>query len=206
MERTRRAPAPAVGQAFFPLDEELGLGGGSLSPQAQEWLVRLGTWMPFKQAAQMLVAITGIQVSQATARRQTEAAGAAYEAVQTAEAEEIKRTLPQAPQGAAEPLLSADGAFVPLVDGEWAEVKTLALFEVQRSRKGEPCTRELSYFSRLAEVGTFEELALVETHRRGLEQAQAACAVLDGAEWLQGLVDYHRPDAVRILDFAHAAE
>jgi hypothetical protein len=25
-------------------------------------------------------------------------------------------------------------------------------------------------------------------------------------EWLQGLVDYHRADAVRILDFAHAAE
>jgi len=32
------------------------------------------------------------------------------------------------------------------------------------------------------------------------------CAVQDGAEWLQGLVDYHRADAVRILDFAHAAE
>ena len=28
----------------------------------------------------------------------------------------------------------------------------------------------------------------------------------DGAEWLQGLADYHRADAVRILDFAHAAE
>jgi len=32
------------------------------------------------------------------------------------------------------------------------------------------------------------------------------CAVQDGAQWLQGLVDYHRADAVRILDFAHAAE
>jgi len=29
--------------------------------------------------------------------------------------------------------------------------------------------------------------------------------VTDGAEWLQGLIDLHRPDAVRILDFAHAA-
>ena len=28
----------------------------------------------------------------------------------------------------------------------------------------------------------------------------------DGAEWLQGLVDYDCADAVRILDFAHAAE
>ncbi|MFL5657642.1 MAG: hypothetical protein ACJ8CB_26105 [Ktedonobacteraceae bacterium] len=28
----------------------------------------------------------------------------------------------------------------------------------------------------------------------------------DGAEWLPGVVDYHRQDAQRILDFAHAAE
>lgn len=26
----------------------------------------------------------------------------------------------------------------------------------------------------------------------------------DGAEWIQGFVDCHRPDAVRILDFPHA--
>lgn len=32
------------------------------------------------------------------------------------------------------------------------------------------------------------------------------CAVQDGAEWLQGLVDSHCADAVRILDFAHAAQ
>ena len=32
------------------------------------------------------------------------------------------------------------------------------------------------------------------------------CAVLDGAEWPQGFSDLHRPDAVRILDWRHAAE
>lgn len=31
------------------------------------------------------------------------------------------------------------------------------------------------------------------------------CAVQDGAEWLQVLVDHHRADAARIPDFAHAA-
>jgi hypothetical protein len=30
--------------------------------------------------------------------------------------------------------------------------------------------------------------------------------VQDGAEWRPRLTDYHRADAVRILDFAHAAE
>jgi hypothetical protein len=32
------------------------------------------------------------------------------------------------------------------------------------------------------------------------------CAVTDGADWLQGFIDLHRSDAVRILDFPHAAE
>jgi hypothetical protein len=36
--------------------------------------------------------------------------------------------------------------------------------------------------------------------------AGVVCAVQDGAEWQQRFVDHHRPDAVRILDFPHAAE
>ena len=36
---------PAV-PGFFPLDEELALLPGSLTPHLQECLVRLGAWMP----------------------------------------------------------------------------------------------------------------------------------------------------------------
>ena len=67
-------------------------------------------------------------------------------------------------------------------------------------------TRALSYFSRLTDADTFGRLALVETQRRGTESAGAVAAVTDGAEWVQGLIDRHRPDAVRILDFPHAAQ
>jgi hypothetical protein len=70
---------------------------------------------------------------------------------------------------------------------------------------GQPQTTALSYFAQVAEAEAFSQAALVETHRRGLERAGAVCAVTDGAEWLQGLVDDHRADALRILDFAHAA-
>ncbi|MGQ0602237.1 MAG: ISKra4 family transposase, partial [Anaerolineales bacterium] len=106
--------------------------------------------------------------------------------------------------------MSADGAMVPLMDGSWAEVKTLAIGEVTEPVKdnGELTvhTTALSYFSRLTDSDSFGRLALVETHRRGVESAQAVAAVTDGAEWLQGFIDYHRRDAVRILDFPHAAE
>jgi hypothetical protein len=63
----------------------------------------------------------------------------------------------------------------------------------------------LSYFSRLADQETFCHLATVETQRRGAETAGPVCGVVDGAEWCQTFLEVHRPDAVRILDFAHAS-
>lgn len=92
------------------------------------------------------------------------------------------------------------------VGGAWAEVKTLALGEVARKKSGDMCTQHLSSFSRLSDATRFVHAALVKTHRRGLEEATDVCAVQDGAEWLQGLVDSHRADAVRMLDVPHAAE
>src|SRR6266852_2649223 len=200
------APAPSVGSAFSPLDEELGLLGGGLTPRGEETLVRLASWMPFEQARELLQDLVGLRVSRATARRVTLATGEAALAVCEVEGERLKQEVPQAPAGVEKQALSGDGAMVHLVGGEWAEVKTLALGEVTRNQRGEVCTQHLSYCSRLCDAASFEEATLVETHRRGLERAREVCAVQDGAEWLQGLVDYHRANAVRILDFAHAAE
>ncbi len=106
--------------------------------------------------------------------------------------------------------MSVDGAHVPLVGGEWAEVKTLVLGVVQppQTIKGETVihTTEPSDFSRLTDSETFQRLALVETQRRGIETAGAVRFVTDGSEWLQKFADHHRADAVRILDLPHAGE
>src|SRR6266702_7351119 len=200
------APALPVGEAFFPLDEELGLLSGGLTPRGEETLVRLASWMPFEQAREMLQDLVGMRVSKATARGVRLATGKAALAVCEVEVERLKQEVPQAPAGAEKQALSGDGAMVHLVGGEWAEVKTLAIGEVTHNRRGEVCTQQLSYCSRLGDAASFEHATLPETHRRGLERSSEVCAVQDGAEWLQGLVDYHRADAVRILDFAHAAE
>jgi hypothetical protein len=200
------APARAVGEAFSPLDEQLGLVSGGLTPRGEETLVRLSTWMAFEQARELLQDLLGMQASKATARRVTLATGKAQLSVWETEVERLKQEVPQAPTGAQKQAMSGDGAMVLLVGGEWVEVKTLTLGEVTRDQRGEVCTQHISYFSRLSDAASFAEAALVETHRRGLERATEVCAVQDGAEWLQGLVDYHRADAVRILDFAHAAE
>ena len=123
------ASVPPAAQAFFPLDEQLALLPGQLTPQLHEGLVRLATWMPFAQAAEVLALFTGVQLSPATVRRRTEAAGAVAVALETAEAERILREYPVAPPGPARLVFSADGAMVPLRQGEWAEVRTLAVGE-----------------------------------------------------------------------------
>jgi hypothetical protein len=129
--------------------------------------------------------------------------------VQTAAVERLAGELPPAPAGPRVQMLSVDGAMVPLQHQEWAEVKTLAIgtvdLPVQEGGEWVVHTQALSYCSRLAEAETFRRFALIETHRRGTETAKMVCAMSDGAEWIQGFVDLHRPDAVRILDFPHAA-
>jgi hypothetical protein len=166
--------------------------------------------MPFAQAAALLGCFTHTRVSEATAQRHTEAIGVAYEAAQLAQVERIEQHWPDVEQGPQKLLLSADGAMVPLLQGEWAEVKTVVVGEVGEAceRAGEPVVpiRNLSSFSRLTDAETFQRLTLGELQRRGLETATQVASVSDGAEWIQGFVDYHCPAAVRILDFPHAAE
>ncbi|TAK28866.1 MAG: ISKra4 family transposase [Chloroflexota bacterium] len=193
---------------FSPLDDELGLLPGHLTPSLFESVVRLGTWMPFLPAAKMVAAFTRVDLSKPTARRLTEGAGQAYVEVQAAQVATIERDLPASPAGPAIQQMSVDGAMVPLVHKEWTEVKTLAIGTVgaPSGAKGEIRTMDLSYFSRLADAATFTRLATVETHRRGTEKAGRVCAIVDGAEWAQTFIDMQCPEAVRIPDWGHAAE
>jgi hypothetical protein len=166
--------------------------------------------MPFERVPAHLRFFTGTTVSIETARRLTEEAGEALVTAETSEVERLERELPEPPEGPAVQQLSADGAMVPLLKGEWAEVKTLALgtIEQRETKEGEQVAHatNLSYFSRLCDAEQFGRLATLATHAAGTARAQTVCAVVDGAEWLQGFIDLHRPDAVRILDFPHAAE
>lgn len=183
----------------------------ALLPHAHRTLVRLGAKMPFEEARAELQETLGIQVSDSTVRRLTLHAGSIVEQIQTEQAQ-----APRSPCRFSLPLeqpaerlaISSDGGLVPLRGGIWAEVKTLVIGEVLAPTSQETTARTTahSYFSRMTDAATFADLASVERERRGIERAREVCAVQDGAEWLQGFVDGHRQDAVRILDFAHAAE
>src|SRR5262249_54957718 len=153
-----RSARPA-GRVFSPLDEELELLPGRLSPRLHAGLVRLASWMPFARAAAELDWFCGVAAGAETARRLTEAAGAALVAHEAAEAARLAAESPAPPAGPRVQQFSADGAMVPLVRGEWAEARTLALGEVVAGRDaaGEPVARAtaVSYFSRLVDAEAF---------------------------------------------------
>lgn len=167
--------------------------------------MRLGSLTSFGEASDVLGALLRVAVSEATMRRVTQAAGRKLVAQERAEAERIARALLR-PRGSGGKLqqVSVDGAMVPLVGGEWAEVKTVAIGQVERKAKG-PRAKELTYFARLADHDSFRAEARVEFFRRATENAREVVAVTDGADWIQGFLDEHCPEALRIIDWGHAA-
>lgn len=182
---------------------------GRYTPQVQEAITRLGSRLPFKEAQEELEMMWGIEISTAGVRDITLRNGrVANELVET----EVARLQAEAPEASAQAeqlVMCADGALVQVRSGEWREVKTVAFGEFEAlwdAKKKQVLTKtdNISYFSRVDKADTFAEMALYEWHQRGGEKAKQVVAVNDGALWIQAFIDYHCPQATRVIDFAHA--
>ena len=189
---------------------------GRLSPAIAALAVRFGTQLPFAKATELLNAACGTTVTHDTVRRLTERAGAVWRQLELAAATALETAActPDAPAGriperdpvAAERdvLLSLDGAMVPLVGGDWAEVRTVVVGSIRPAEPG-PTATALSYASRLTSAAAFGRTVLVELERRAVpDHPGPVVAVSDGASWIQELLDLHCPSAVRVLDLMHA--
>lgn len=197
-----------AGRVFSPLDEELGLLPRRYTPRLVEQIVRLGTSVGFDAAERLLRSLLGVEVPGDTVRRLTEGVGRRALQLETdaaVSAHSLSADL-AAPVRVVDRLqqVSVDGVMVPLVGGEWAEVKHLVIGRIERTVGG-PRARGLSYFARLADHDRFRALAGLEFNRRSTEHAREVVAVTDGAEWIQGFLDAHCPDALRIIDWGHAS-
>jgi hypothetical protein len=204
------APAPTAGWGFFPLDETLGLGSRTRTPGLESFIVELSAWLPFGRAAELIRRRQQVSLSEPTARRSTEATGAALAEAVVAEAERIVREQPEPTETPDRVQLSVDGTMVPVVHGEFVEVKHLAIGLVTdgpspTTGQGDVHATDVSYFAAHVPAERFTDLAIVETHRRGVERAREVVAVNDGATWIvPGFTDYHCPTAPTILDLGHA--
>lgn len=148
--------------------------------------------------------------SEATVRRTTYRYGRVAEA---AVRQEVERLEKKAPASKAKPkslAISVDGCMIHLTNGEWREIKGMAVGQFEQVLKPETWesevkTTKISYFTRSYRAREFERYALAELHRRGLANAELVAGINDGSLWCQSFLDYHCPKAVRILDFPHAA-
>ncbi len=190
---------------FSPLDKALGLlPHTTLLPLLTETVVRLGAWMPFGRVSEFVRDTSRTTCSKATVHRQTLRAGRALvEAEEKATAWLLDEPRESAAAAVGHQQVSVDGAMIPLIGG-WAEVKTVAIGTVTTTEKG-PKATDVSYLSRMADHVRFAKQATLELHRRGTDKAGRVTAVVDGADWIQTLLDLLCPTATRVIDWAHCS-
>jgi hypothetical protein len=172
-------------------------------------MARLGSRLAYREAQEELALLWGLRVSTTAIRTATIGYGQLAVEQHDAEVDRLEREAPAATEQPEQLVMSADGAFVQLTNGDWREVKTVAFGEFStkwnsQQRRLQVETEKLSYFSRLAPAEVFGRQTLVEWQRRGGENAKRMVAVNDGAAWIQSFIDYHCPQATRVIDFAHA--
>jgi hypothetical protein len=159
----------------------------------QATIVRLGSRMPFREAAKDVRYSHRTQVCEATVRRLTHLHGAAAEVLARQEVEMLMRGMPDAAVSPQQLLVSVDGSLAQLTSGEWWEVNNMAVGEfttqwIPGVWRSQLKTDKPSYFSRSYPAREFEQYAWSELHRRGVENAQQVVAENDGAEWIQSFL------------------
>jgi len=111
------------GQGHAPLDAEVGLGAGALSPGLARVVCRGGIDDSFSDATDLLAETLGVQVRSDLERRTTEGMGAVAEAAQQAVITALRQgQAPPAPEGVTLVVVEVDGVQAPLLDG-WHEMK-----------------------------------------------------------------------------------
>lgn len=200
-----------------PLDRELGLCAGSISPGLQEVLALLGAQLPFEEAAELVAKLTLVEVCPNTCQEATESLGQfiAQEEQQAVEAAwEMKDSrLPALPEKAPERLyVSIDGATVHTREEGWKEIKVGAFYTTttvaphKRPEQLEVRAQEISFYTDFADPEAFGRALWLEGYRRGVTAAKEVVAIGDGAHWIWNLVEEHFPEAIQIVDWYHAAE
>ena len=212
---------------FAPRDQQLGIGGGSLSPGLSEMIALAGAEVSFARAAALLAGLAGVTISPRTIERSAEATGAAARAAAGAEAAAIRtRTIiPLPPPEPVPDMLYAetDGTGVPVrasetegrqgksEDGKAGtrEVKLARLFTVSRlDEDGRPVMDPGSstYVATFDGKDALAELVQAEYLRRGGEHFRQVVAIGDGAAWIWTMAGKLYPHATHIVDIYHARE
>jgi hypothetical protein len=211
-------PCKHCHQGQFPWDEILRLSPKALSPGAEEVVTLLGIQDAFgKVADRTLAKTTGLNLSESTVQRTTEAAGQRL-------AERLAAGAVFGPTKAwtwhkdregktcAYLSLDATGVMMQGLAGAKAEGRMAyvgMIFNPQPRTNEEDLAKPCDGVRYLAGHYTLEELGAQmrrQAAQVGVGQAERWIGLTDGGNGLERWLEVHFPLAVRILDFRHASE
>lgn len=208
-----------------PLDHQVGVQAGQVTPALAELLALAGVEVAFEEATRLVEHFLLIQVSDNTIRKETERFGA-FQQEREKEWQEQSQNLEwlnerQRRLGRTRPTRvygSLDGVMVPL-QGEWRELKTWAWYRVEpvctyqerrhhASRPGEQSglqAQDIHYYCDFQTAQELDALFWATACRHQADLAEEVVFVCDGAAWIWNLVERHFPNAVQIVDWYHAS-
>lgn len=204
----------ACGASAFPLDEQLGQSQRQISPGVERALALLSAHLPFPKAEQVLAEVTAVRLSARQIETIAESLGAEAEQRQQQEQQVAARQGLRETRGPQPPaprtfIVEMDGVQVGLQDGTWQEVKCGVVYELSQRVEIQRRRWELLQRHRCAlrgEVGEFRRRLWGLCLRAGLREQDRVVVLGDGAEWIDQTVAWLFPQALRILDYYHAAE
>jgi hypothetical protein len=211
-----------VTKGFFPLDEQLGLGQHSWTPESIKQALSLGVEIAsYRRAAARFEGLTKLPLSKSSLNRLAKEYGGQVVAQQAAEAEAMVKAPAKDEQvlwrerpEPASPVMnvSIDGVLLNIRGEGWKEVKTVTISAVEaevsleRDEEKEVRLTHHSYRAGLWEAKEFAKQQWAEGCRRGLEKAPQIVSVNDGALWIWLIIAMCYAPCVEIIDWWHAVE
>ncbi len=224
--RLRRAYywCPYCGAGKIPLDQQLDVVGTGLSPGARRLAARVGAKEPYREAAEDLKELAGVEIGAKAVERVSKKVGAQMEALREQEEAAIwQGSYLSLSEPVSRLYVEMDGTGIPVVVAETQgragrrprtpaktrEVKIGCVFtQSGLDSQGRPHRdpQSTSYVAAIEATEAFGRRLYAEAFKRGVQKAQEVVVLGDGAAWIWNLAGEHFPQATQIVDVYHARQ
>lgn len=213
------------GRGEKPLDKQMKLEPGQMSPGLVPLLALLGVQTSFDEAAKLTQELLLLDISDNAIRKATQLIGERQQVREEHWTEQsdwhhyMNHPRRQNQRRPRRLYGSIDGVMVP-TQTEWRELKTICWYETTpisarqwpsryKHRLGEMeglKATNIRYHCDIQEAQQFSQLLWSTGCHYLADLAQELIFVCDGAKWIWRLVDENFPQAIQILDWYHAVE
>lgn len=194
-------------QGQSPWDAREGLDQRLWTPRVKALVVQMGAQMPYQQGVNLLQAILGFKIEDSSADELMLEVGGRVRVQENALVAEIERgeIVPFVARAPQRLYVGMDGTSAH-TGGSWHEVKTGVVYEGRPDKEGRDRAHAARYVAAQEPAQSFGSRLYMAAAQAGVQVAQEAVVIGDGAEWIWNLAEHHYPGATEIVDVWHACE